>query len=100
MTLTDWGNRGVQRYQKARMYFGGQARKKRLNFDANANGDPPKKKVRRAEERMAAQLRNFHITPAVYAQRPENAWFFMQKPNETFQQLEDRCVFFIEFLYF
>jgi hypothetical protein len=50
--------------------------------------DEPTSKERATEEKMAARLRSFHITP-----RFEQAdhWFFM-RPQESFDQIERRYV--------
>uniref|UniRef100_A0A914V2B6 Uncharacterized protein n=1 Tax=Plectus sambesii TaxID=2011161 RepID=A0A914V2B6_9BILA len=48
--------------------------------------DEPSCKERITEEKMAARLRGFHITPR--SEQSEN-WFFM-RPQETFEEIEQR----------
>jgi hypothetical protein len=67
-------------------------RKRRESPDPPSENEeykPPKAKQRITEEKMAAELRNFHISRD-NASRDNPEWFFMKRPPETFQEIESR----------
>ncbi len=64
--------------------------KRRQKLNGTDYFGPPGRKKRRTEEKMAAQLSNFHISQSLLQEPSSSMWFFMQKPQETMQDIEDR----------
>jgi hypothetical protein len=52
----------------------------------------PRKRRRMIDERIVDDIRSFHISDDNRHNGESDKWFFMRRPQESFDAIEDRCV--------